>query len=69
MLGNSHVQFLGGWARATAPGYPSKSSFGSHYLQMSLQSIASARILFICAQIKCIYVMLDTCIHKDTILE
>src|SRR5260370_19804288 len=22
MRGNSHVQFLGGWARATAPGYP-----------------------------------------------
>ena len=22
MLGNSHVQFLGGWARATALGYP-----------------------------------------------
>ena len=23
MLGNSHVQFSGGWARATASGYPS----------------------------------------------
>jgi len=22
MRGNLHVQFLGGWARATAPGYP-----------------------------------------------
>ena len=25
MRGNSHVQFLGGWARATAPGYPATS--------------------------------------------
>ena len=25
MLGNSHVQFSGGWARATASGYPSRN--------------------------------------------
>jgi hypothetical protein len=25
MRGNLHVQFLGGWARATAPGYPATS--------------------------------------------
>ena len=24
MRGNLHVQFLGGWARATAPGYPAQ---------------------------------------------
>jgi hypothetical protein len=45
-MGNYHARSLGGWARATAPGYPPERPARPKYFLLNYEIWPLARILF-----------------------